>query len=251
MNHILFASERFPLARAAAGGYFLPFALPPAPPRSAPARLLPLGRPGGFPCCQKINLMLFLTEGKTPRSPPAWAAAALSAAGHPRRDEGGRGMCWEGCGQAGQPEPRFHLSASGQDFREGRKSWGGEQRLGAGGPSVPPPLRQTADPPQGSPAQHPLLSSPISSPPCREEAMWRGGGHSTSVPSTPAGRGRGEQGVTPITLLAQGDTCGAGGGSAPRELGTVCEGPLGSGLGQLLFLTPVSALGRLRAGSAG
>lgn len=29
------------------------------------------------------------------------------------------------------------------------------------------------------------------------------------------------------------------------------EGPLGSGLGQLLFLTPVSALGRLRAGSDG
>lgn len=163
MNHTLFASERFPLARAAAGGYFLPFALPPAPPRSAPAWLLPLGRPGGFPCCQKINLMLFLTEGKTPRSPPAWAAAALSAAGHPRRDEGGRGMCWEGCGQAGQHEPRFHLSASGQDFREGRKSWGGEQRLGAGGPSVPPPLRQTADPPRlPSPASFTIVTHQLS-----------------------------------------------------------------------------------------
>lgn len=41
-------------------------------------------------------------------------------------------------------------------------------------------------------------------------------------------------------------------GSVPAPQGSWgSEGPLGSGLGQLLFLTPVSALGRLRAGSAG
>lgn len=39
--------------------------------------------------------------------------------------------------------------------------------------------------------------------------------------------------------------------SASTEGAGDSEGPLGSGLGQLLFLTPVSALGRLRAGSDG
>lgn len=112
------------------------------------------------------------------------------------------------------------------------------------------PLRIRQQPPPRPPAQRPLISSRISSSPYRKEAMCVGG-HPMSAPSTPAGRGRGAQGVTPITLLAQGDTRGGEGGSAPRELGTVCEGPLGSGLRQLLFLTPVSALGRLRAGSAG
>lgn len=89
------------------GGYFLPFSLSPPLPAPHPARLLPLLRPGGFPCCQKINLMLFITEGKKRRSPLALSTAAIRAAGHPRRDEGGRGIRREGCGRAARPGPAF------------------------------------------------------------------------------------------------------------------------------------------------
>lgn len=130
INHTLFASKHFPLCGAAAAGGLFPalFTLPPLP-APHPARLLPLLRPGGFPCCQKINLMLFITEGKMRRSPPALSTVVISAAGHPRRDEGGRGICREGCGRAARLSPAFMSRP---------RSWGRGKGAGVQGAPVSP-----------------------------------------------------------------------------------------------------------------
>lgn len=105
MNHTLFASEPSPRPGQPLPGVI---SCPPRSPPSAPACPSPAASsrpPRGLSMLPENKSQAIFNRGENAKVSTSLGSAEPSADGHPRRDEGGRGMCGKDVGRQGSVIP--------------------------------------------------------------------------------------------------------------------------------------------------